>query len=137
MTPGLVIFAHGSRVASANAAVETVAAAVARAGGFDLVEAAFLELGQPDLKGAVARLVARGATAILVLPYFLLMGLHLERDLPAIVTHISSQYNGLEIRVAPPLDEHPALVEILLDRARQGLESWDLDKINSNPDSRA
>ena len=123
MPVGLVVFGHGSRVPSANAAVERVAAALASAGGFDLVETAFLELGQPDLDGAVARLVARGATGVLVLPYFLTLGLHMQRDLPVLVARISTQHNGLEIKVTPPLDEHPALVEILLDRARQGLQS--------------
>jgi len=121
---GIVIFAHGSRIEPANEAVRTVAAEVARAAGHPLVEAAFLELGQPDLEGAVVRLLARGARRVLVMPYFLTMGLHLERDLPALVGAIAARH-PVEIRCTPPLDGHPGLIAVVADRVRQGLADWD------------
>jgi sirohydrochlorin ferrochelatase len=114
---GIIVFAHGSRVESANEAVRRVAAELARTGGFAQVEAAFLELGQPDLEGAAARLVAAGVDSITVIPYFLTLGLHMERDLPPLIEKISQSYNGLRIAVTMPLDGHPALVTALLDRA--------------------
>ena len=118
MSTGIVVFAHGSRIESANQAVRAVAAELAQAGGFDHVEAAFLELGQPDLEGAVALLAGRGLRRILIIPYFLTLGIHLERDLPAIVSRISEVHSGVELITTPPLDGHPALVRILLDRAK-------------------
>lgn len=119
MTTGYVVFAHGSRVESANRTVRVVAAGLARAGGFACVEAAFLELGEPDLAGAVERLAAAGVDRVVVIPYFLTLGLHMERDLPVLIRNISNQYSGLQIAVTSPLDGHPALLEALLDRARQ------------------
>jgi sirohydrochlorin ferrochelatase len=116
---GYVVFAHGSRVESANEAVRAAAAELARAGGFTHVQAAFLELGDPDLSGAVARLFAAGVDRIVVIPYFLTLGLHMERDLPVLIRNISNQYNGLEIAVTPPLEGHPGLIQALLDRATQ------------------
>jgi sirohydrochlorin ferrochelatase len=113
---GVIVFAHGSRVESANQAVRSVAAELAKIGGFR-VEAAFLELGVPDLPGAAARLVEAGVDSITVIPYFLTLGLHMERDLPPLVETISRTYNGLPIAVTPPLDGHPALVQVLFDRA--------------------
>jgi sirohydrochlorin ferrochelatase len=120
---GIIVFAHGSRVESANQAVRAVAAELARAGGFAHVEAAFLELGEPDLAGAAALLVKQGVERILVLPYFLTLGVHMERDLPRLTQDISNHYKGLEILVAPPLDGHPALAQILLDRFLSTLHS--------------
>jgi sirohydrochlorin ferrochelatase len=120
VTSGIIVFAHGSRIESANQAVRAVAAELARAGGFEHVEPAFLELGQPDLAEAVARLSGQGVRRILVIPYFLTLGIHLERDLPAIVREISKSNNDLEIAVTPPLDGHPGLVQVLLERARAG-----------------
>jgi sirohydrochlorin ferrochelatase len=120
VSTGIVVFAHGSRVEPANEAVRGVAAELARAGPFDHVEAAFLELGQPDLEGAVRCLAEAGIRTIIVIPYFLTLGLHLERDLPRIVDDISRIYKQLEIRMTAPLDGHPALLQILLDRARTG-----------------
>ena len=112
-----MVFAHGSRVEAANQAVRAVAAEMARTGGLAYVEPAFLELGTPSLESAVDTLLARGAGRIVVIPYFLTLGIHLERDLPRIVERISRARNGLAIEVTAPLDGHPALVQILLDRA--------------------
>ncbi len=119
---GIIVFAHGSRVESANDAVRAVAADLARASG-NRVEAAFLELGQPDLPGAADRLVRAGADQITVIPYFLTLGLHMERDLPPLIAQISNTYNGLQIAITPPLDGHPALVQALLDRAMSASHS--------------
>jgi sirohydrochlorin ferrochelatase len=118
LTTGIIVFAHGSRIESANQAVRSAAAGLARAGGYDYVEAAFLELGRPDLEGAAARLADQGVQRIVVVPYFLTLGLHMERDLPVLIEKISRIHNGLEIAVTPPLDGHPALIDVLLDRAR-------------------
>jgi sirohydrochlorin ferrochelatase len=118
VSTGIVVFAHGSRIESANQAVRAVAAELARAGGFDRVEAAFLELGQPDLESAVALLAAEGVRRIVIIPYFLTLGMHLERDLPAIVRRIAQAHTGLDLVTTLPLDGHPALIQVLLDRAR-------------------
>ena len=117
----IVIFAHGSSIESANESVRRVVEMVRRDGGFDLVEAAFLEQGKPDLAGAIASAVAQGATRVVVVPYFLTLGLHLQRDLPNIVQDLSRINKGVRIDVAPPLDGHPALSRILQERAREAL----------------
>ena len=112
---GIVVFGHGSSVASANDAVRAVAANAAREGSWPLYETAFLEC-DPRLADAVRNLAAAGASDILVLPYFLTLGIHLQRDLPKLVADLASQY-GIPIRVAPPLDGHPGLGKMLVDRA--------------------
>jgi sirohydrochlorin ferrochelatase len=117
----IVIFAHGSSIESANESVRRIVEDVRRDGGFELVEPAFLEQGCPDLAGAVAAAVAKGAARVVVVPYFLTLGLHLQRDLPKIVKDLSRIHEGVEIRVASPLDGHPALGEILKERAREAL----------------
>lgn len=121
MTPALVLFAHGSRIESANEGVRAVARDLAKLGSFRQVEPAFLELGQPDLAGAVAILASRDVRQIVVLPYFLTLGLHLERDLPQLIAEVQQAHPGLDIRVTPPLEGHPALVNALLDRAQAAL----------------
>jgi sirohydrochlorin ferrochelatase len=115
---GIIVFAHGSRVEAANQAVRRVAAQLAELGSFHHVEAAFLELGEPSLPGAVTKLVESGIRTIRVIPYFLTSGTHMERDLPRIVRDIVLENKDLQITVTPPLDTHPGLLEILLDRAR-------------------
>ena len=122
MRTGIVVFAHGSSVEPANEATRTVTAEMARKGGYDLAVAAFLDIGKPDLLEAVRLLAAAGASRIVVVPYFLAVGTHIQRDLPRLVRDVAEVHPGVEIVVTEPLDGHPALPGILLDRARAALE---------------
>jgi sirohydrochlorin ferrochelatase len=112
---GIVVFGHGSSVASANEAIRVIAARAAVEGAWDLFETAFLEAA-PRLDEAVRNLAASGADEILVLPYFLTLGIHLQRDLPKLVEGLAREHR-VRIRVAEPLDGHPELSRILVDRA--------------------
>lgn len=119
----IIVFAHGSSIESANDAVRCIAESVRLEGEFDLVETAFLDQGSPDLDTAVAALVEKGASRIIVIPYFLTLGVHLQRDLPRIIGGLARIHRGVEIRATPPLDGHPLLRTILQERARQALEA--------------
>jgi len=119
---GVVFFAHGSPIESANEAVREVARAAAARGQFELWEAAFLEGGRPGLAGAVASLVTAGATRVVVIPYFLTLGLHLQRDLPRLVAEVAAAHPNIRIICGDSLDGHPAMAEILAERAREAME---------------
>jgi len=117
----VIFFAHGSPVETANQAVREVARAAAARAGYALWSEAFLEGGRPDLGAAVEALAAAGARRILVIPYFLTLGLHMQRDLPALLAGLARRHAGVELLCGRPLDGHPALVEILAERARERL----------------
>lgn len=114
----VILFAHGSTVESANDAVRTVTNEFARRGGYPLTGTAFLDCAPPSLADEIARVVAAGASRIVVVPYFLTLGIHLQRDLPNII-HKIREREHVPIDVADPLDGHPALVDIVLERARE------------------
>lgn len=122
---GYIVFGHGSSLESANDAVRAVAAEMARSAGYNAVETAFLEGGKPDLRGAIDLLAARGIDHVVVLPYFLTLGMHLQRDLPKLVKEILLVYPEMQIHVAPPLDGHPGMLEALLGRARDAAKQTD------------
>ncbi len=121
MKTGFIVFAHGSRIDGANDAVRAVAAEMAQAGGYDLVEVAFLDCAPPDLVTTVGRLVERGAERIVVIPYFLTLGRHAAVDLPRIAEQASRIHSNVPIEIAAPMDGHPALAQVLLQRAREAL----------------
>jgi sirohydrochlorin ferrochelatase len=114
-----IVFAHGSSIESANEAVRVVARDAATRGNWEMFETAFLEGGRPSLAEAVDILVARGASDFAVIPYFLTLGLHLQRDLPRLVGEILSANPAIAIEVTPPLDGHPAMIDALVDRAKE------------------
>ena len=115
----LVVFAHGSSVAAANEAVQRVTEELKARREFGAVIAAFLELAEPDLPEAIRRAVDLGATRVVVVPYFLTPGVHLTRDLPRIAGELRDIYPTVRIDVTESLDRHPALLEAVLDRAKQ------------------
>ena len=100
MKTGIVIFAHGSPVESANDQVRAVAGELARQGGYDIVETGFLDY-PPKLREAVDKAVARGASRVLVVPYFLTLGLHVRRDLPRIIDELRGVHPGVDILATP------------------------------------
>ena len=116
---GLIVFAHGSSIDQANEGVRRVAEQTALRCCLSLWEAAFLELAEPNLEKAVGALVEKGAGKIVVAPYFLMMGVHLQRDLPRIMQAISTKHPSVNLVCSPPLDRHPGLVDILADRVQQ------------------
>ena len=118
---GLIVFAHGSTVEEANEGVRVLTAEVARRGGYAVVESAFLDCAEPTLSQAVDALAQRGATRILVVPFFLTLGIHLKRDLPGIVERLRSIHPGMTIEVTAPLEGHPGLVDMVIGRAEEAL----------------
>jgi len=94
---GIIVFAHGSTVEEANEGVRAMTSELALRGNFDLVDTAFLDCAVPTLSDSVAEMVARGAGRIVVVPFFLTLGIHLRRDLPEIVDRLSSLHPGLRI----------------------------------------
>ncbi len=116
---GLIVFAHGSSVEAANDAVRAVSDRIGQRGEYGLVRAAFLDAGVPNLTEAVQDMVRSGARRIVIVPYFLVPGIHLTRDLPGIVEGLRRIHKGVSIEVTESLDGHPALLEAVLDRAKQ------------------
>lgn len=114
----IILFAHGSRVDEANTGVRELAKQVQQRGGFQYVHAAFLEMAHPDLPAVIADAVAAGRRRIIIVPYFLTMGVHLRRDLPELVARERDRYPGVDIHVSDSLESHPALPSIILDRIR-------------------
>jgi sirohydrochlorin ferrochelatase len=116
----IVLIDHGSRLPEANEVVERLAATLRERLPDTAVEVAHLELAAPDLGEAVARCVARGATEVVVQPFFLAPGRHSSRDIPALAAAAAERHPGVSIRVGEPLGAHPALVDAVLDRVSAG-----------------
>jgi sirohydrochlorin ferrochelatase len=120
-TPGILIFAHGSSVPEANETIARLAAEVSRATGYDYVRPSFLKLAEPDLLAAVARAWEAGIARVVVVPYFLTMGIHLRRDLPKLIAEAQQRFPEMDIRLAESLDGHPLMAHVVTERARETL----------------
>src|SRR5260370_7770044 len=118
MRTALLLIAHGSRQEEANADLHFVVEEMRARGGYTSVEAAFLELAEPDIQEGGHRCVAQGADRVVLLPYFLSAGVHVCRDLTEARQLLAARFPQVEFRLAEPLAPHPLLLQLLVHRPR-------------------
>lgn len=121
MKTAILMMAHGSRIPEANDAAREVAAMVREMTGHEIVEVSFRELHEPNIQEGIDTCVAKGAERVLLIPYFLFMGAHVQHDLPEEILAAKSRYPGLLLEMGPHLGVHRKLAEIVVERIQQGL----------------
>lgn len=129
MKTAILLMAHGSRSVEANDEVRRIAAMVKDMTGYDIVEVAFRELHEPDIQQGVDACVAKGAERILMMPYFLSMGIHVRKDLPEEIEAAQARYPFLVLEMGHHLGVHPSLAALQTERIRESMErlGWDRD----------
>lgn len=132
---GLLLVGHGTRDERGLAEFRDLAWQVAALATDFHLEPCFLELAQPDIPTAIARLVDRGVRQITVAPLLLFAAGHAKRDIPRAMEE-ALRNQGSVFRVQQPLalpgDFHSTLAvtylaalecdERILDLSRQRFE---------------
>ena len=118
MSTALIILGHGSRNPAATEQFNDLVAQL-RARRTELVLPAFMELAEPSLADAVGEAVTTGVDEIVVQPCFLFDGMHIRRDVPAMLAGFASAHPGVTFRFGRPLGADPRIAEILLERAEE------------------
>jgi len=114
---GLLLVDHGSRRPQANLQLEEMAAHLRALRPAALVGVAHLEICPPSIPQGITLLVARGATQVQVLEYFLSDGRHSQEDIPAACAAAQAEHPGVRISAGRVLGPHRLLAELLLERA--------------------
>jgi len=114
-SPAIVLFAHGARDPRWAQPLRKIQRAIVRKKPGTAVELAFLEIMEPPLADAIARLVAAGHKRITVAPLFMAQGGHLKRDLPKILDAIRAEHRGAEITLLPAIGDVDAVLEAISD----------------------
>jgi sirohydrochlorin cobaltochelatase len=110
---GLILFAHGARDPRWAEPLDRLRDRVTKVAPGTPVAVAFLEIMEPDLPAAAARLVAAGCGALCVVPVFLGQGGHVRRDLADLVESLKHQHPGIDIRAAPAIGEDDGVLDAL------------------------
>jgi sirohydrochlorin ferrochelatase len=113
---GVILVDHGSRREESNAMLVDVVRNFEAATSFAIVEPAHMELAEPSIDTAFSRCVARGATTIVVFPYFLLPGRHWNEDIPRLAAAAASKHAGIRYLVTAPFGLHPLMAEVMRQR---------------------
>jgi sirohydrochlorin ferrochelatase len=113
---GVILVDHGSRRDESNAMLLDVVRNFQAATGLPIVEPAHMELAEPSIATAFARCVERGASAVVVFPYFLLPGRHWYDDIPQLTAAAARQHPGIRFLVTAPFGLHPLMADVMRQR---------------------
>ena len=107
MRNGIIIVDHGSRRDESNRMLERVATLFAERfrGRYEIVEPAHMELAEPSIASAYARCVERGATRVVVCPFFLGPGKHWTQDIPSLTAQAAAIHTELAFQYAALADQ--------------------------------
>ncbi|MFW5845293.1 MAG: sirohydrochlorin chelatase [Planctomycetota bacterium] len=115
--PALLVVDHGSRRSRSNDQLLEIVAYLRRLRPEALVGHAHMEIAPPDIATTMRELHEAGARTLVVLPYFLSDGRHLQEDVPQLVAAAAAALPGLDWRIGRALGPHPTLAALLLERA--------------------
>lgn len=116
METGIIILGHGSRRPEVGESFRILVDRIRERVSDAAVVPAFFSLGTPTLSGQVGELVEGGATRIVIMPYFLYNGVHVETDIPALVARLEQKFPHVRFTVLPTLENDPGLEDLLVGR---------------------
>lgn len=86
---------------------------------FEIVEPAHMELAEPSIATAYARCVERGASRVVICPFFLGPGKHWTSDIPGLAFEASKRFPETTYHVTQPLGIDDLLLDLLAKRIGQ------------------
>jgi len=111
----VLLVGHGSRREKSNEQVRELAADLEGRLGVP-TDVGYLELAEPSIPDAISGL-ANSVSRLSVVPLSLFAASHVKNDLPLAVQRARSEHPGVDFHAGAHLGIHPAIVDLLDDRA--------------------
>jgi len=129
----VILMGHGSRVPDASRSMEMVAQALAACGRYWMVEVCHMSRMGPFFPEALKKLVEAGARRIILIPYFLHMGLHMRLDIPEMMREEVAKYPDVKLSFGPSLGFDQALVDLVARRIEDAGQLPDVRELELAP----
>ena len=84
--------------------------------GMSNVLPAFFALVRPNIQDQVAELASRGVDRVVIMPYFLFQGQHVNLDIPNILIQCREWFPRVTLELMPTLENDPAVESIVVER---------------------
>jgi precorrin isomerase len=115
-TEAVILLGHGSRLPGAGDDMAQVARRIREKTGHPLVKTCSMQMLGPTFADAFDQCVAGGAKRIIVIPYFLHAGVHMQQDIPALLREKADRHPEVEIILGKNLGYDERLVELVILR---------------------
>lgn len=125
----VILMGHGSRVPGAGEGMEKVAQWLKEKRPGAVIEICYMsELG-PHFQEILEKCVREGADKVIVMPYFLHLGIHLREDIPAMMETEAKKYPGLTLILGRHLGFDESLAELVGKRLDESRELNDIREL--------
>ncbi|MDT3699430.1 MAG: CbiX/SirB N-terminal domain-containing protein [Thermincola sp.] len=119
MKMAVIVLGHGSKAPQALETLNKYGEMVKAKSRCEIVEVASLQFNKPDLPEALDRVIEHGAKKIVIVPFFLYNGVHMQEDIPAVIRQEKDKFPDVDIVLANHLGADQRLVDIVLDRIKE------------------
>lgn len=128
---GMLLVGHGSKLPYNKELVETTGRLIAEQYHDFIVKCAFMNMNSPSIEESLAEFRKEKIDALVVVPLFLAKGVHILKDIPALIGlpegHTKGTFgiNGSTIPLlyADPIGSDPLLAELMVKNAKKALSS--------------
>ncbi|HQU30184.1 MAG TPA: precorrin-8X methylmutase [Candidatus Brocadia sapporoensis] len=121
MKTGVILISHGSKLSSGNDGLFQVADMLRSMNRWDMVEAAFLQLAEPEFSEVVKKTVSSGANRLVIMPLLLFKGNHVYRDIPEMIEEEKRNYPQVEFVYSNNIGADERIALIAADRIHEVL----------------
>jgi len=111
----IILFGHGARDARWREPFDRLASLWKTQHSQTPVELAFLEIMQPSLLEAIAKLATQGASQITIVPVFFGQGGHLRNDFPVLLEECRIAHPHVALSATPAVGEDLAVLQAIID----------------------
>ena len=126
---GLLLVGHGSKLPYNKDLVENTASIIAARYPQYIVRSGFMNMDSPSIEEALSSFRGEAIDALVVVPLFLAKGVHILKDIPAVIglgegkTRGDFSLNGRTIPLlyADPIGSDPLLAELMVKNAEKAL----------------
>ena len=125
----IILLAHGSRVPDAGKDMERIAAGLRSKHRRSMVEVCNMSQLGPLFPETFAKCVQQGATRVIVIPYFLHLGVHMRQDIPAILREEAKKAPHVSVILGKHLGFDESLVDLVEQRICESAELGDVRQL--------
>lgn len=115
----VIVLSHGSRNPLAREQFQSLIKSVNDMKTDTRIEGAYFELAEPDLSAAVGTLVNEGYKDLVVIPFFLMRGNHVERDIPELMEEERRKNPDISFTVGTTLFPSELLLDLVVEKIEE------------------
>ncbi|MCG7854319.1 MAG: sirohydrochlorin nickelochelatase [Methanoregulaceae archaeon] len=128
---GILLVGHGSKLPFNKELVEETASLIARNYPDFIVKCGFMNMNSPSIEDTMNEFRTESIDVLVVVPLFLAKGVHILKDIPAIIGLAEGEKKGsfnlngrtIPLLYADPIGSDPLLADLMMKNAEQELST--------------